>query len=337
MIGTYMFLSAASLMAVAMQSPAGPATAVMVDNFTRAETDNYFAGFVRDGAFGKLTHSRELADVSKQTVVRMNRDTLYSRGVFDLDAGPVTITLPDAKGRFMSLLLISEDHYNPATIYAAGPHVIKREQVGTRYVTLLIRTFVDPNDPSDLKKVHVLQGAINVDQPGGPGKFEVPSWDEASLIRIRNGLKSLGGFDTTYMFGRKGEVNPIHHLIGTATGWGGNPVADAKYLSVTPARNDGTSVHRLTVKDVPVDAFWSISVYNADGFFAANPQNAYSLNNVTAKRGSDGSYAIQFGGCDGKIPNCLPVTPGWNYTVRMYRPRPEIIDGRWKFPEAQPG
>ena len=90
------------------------------------------------------------------------------------------------------------------------------------------------------------------------------------------------------------------------------------------------------MKDVPVDAFWSISVYNADGFFAPNPQGAYSLNNVTARRGTDRSYTIQFGRCDGKVPNCLPITPGWNYTVRMYRPRDEVIKGRWTFPEAQP-
>jgi hypothetical protein len=44
---------------------------------------------------------------------------------------------------------------------------------------------------------------------------------------------------------------------------------------------------------------------------------------------------IQFG-FDGKIPNCLPIMKGWNYTVRLYRARKEILDGRWKFPEAQP-
>jgi hypothetical protein len=43
-----------------------------------------------------------------------------------------------------------------------------------------------------------------------------------------------------------------------------------------------------------------------------------------------------FGGCDGKIPNCLPTVPGWNYMVRFYCPRKEILDGTWKFPEAQP-
>ena len=85
-----------------------------------------------------------------------------------------------------------------------------------------------------------------------------------------------------------------------------------------------------------MDGFWSISLYNAEGFFEPNNLNAYALNNITAKKSDDGSVAVQFGGCDGKIPNCLPTVNGWNYMVRLYRPRPEILNGTWKFPEAQP-
>src|SRR5207245_6106615 len=36
-----------------------------------------------------------------------------------------------------------------------------------------------------------------------------------------------------------------------------------------------------------------------------------------------------------KIDNCLPTMPGWNYMVRLYRPRAEILNGTWTFPEAQ--
>jgi hypothetical protein len=118
--------------------------------------------------------------------------------------------------------------------------------------------------------------------------------------------------------------------------WGGNPERDATYLNVTPSRNDGSTTYRLNVGKVPVDAFWSVSVYNADGYFQPNALNAYSLNNLTAEKRADGSIAIQFGGCDGKVVNCLPVVAGWNYTVRLYRPRPEILNGSWKFPDAQP-
>jgi hypothetical protein len=45
---------------------------------------------------------------------------------------------------------------------------------------------------------------------------------------------------------------------------------------------------------------------------------------------------IQLGGCDGRQANCLPIFPGWNYMVRLYCPRPEILDGTWTFPTALP-
>jgi hypothetical protein len=90
------------------------------------------------------------------------------------------------------------------------------------------------------------------------------------------------------------------------------------------------------VKDVPVDSFWSVSVYNAKGYLEKNSHNAYTLNNLTAEKGSDGSIDMQFGGCDSAKSNCLPIVAGWNYTVRLYRPRKEILTGAWKFPDPVP-
>jgi hypothetical protein len=307
--------------------------AVTVDNFARAESDLYMGNSVKEGGLGKLFHRREPASIDNQIVIRLNRDTLYSSGVFDLNAGSAAVTMPNAGKRYMSLQVISEDHYVPAVYYGAGSHILTREKVGTRYVMVGIRTLVDPNDPKDLEKVHALQDAIKVSQKD-VGKFEVPNWDQASQKDIRNALLILnnhtGGFARA--FGPKGEVDPVRHLIGTAAGWGGNPDKDATYLSVTPPKNDGTTIYKLHVKDVPVNAFWSVSVYNATGYFEKNPYNAYSLNDITAKKDADGAVTVQFGGCDGKTPNCLPIMAGWNYTVRLYRPRPEILNGTWKFP-----
>lgn len=314
----------------------GNSVPVTVDTFARAESDLYMGNLAKGAGLGKLEHRREPANIDKQTVIRLNRDTLYSSGVFDLDAGPVTITMPDPGKRFMSLQVINEDHYVPAVYYGAGKRTLTRANVGTRYATVGIRTLVDPNDPKDVAQVHALQDAIKVDQKGA-GKLEMPNWDQASQKSIRDALLALndhtGGFQRA--FGAKGQVDPVRHLIGAAAGWGGNPDKDATYLSVTPARNDGTTIYKLNVKDVPVDAFWSISVYNAKGYFERNSENAYTLNNITGMKSPDGSIAIQFGGCDGKTPNCLPIMKGWNYTVRLYRPRPEILSGKWKFPEAQ--
>ena len=131
------------------------------------------------------------------------------------------------------------------------------------------------------------------------------------------------------------RVDPVAFLLGAAMGWGGNPAKDATYLNVTPENNDGKTAYTLTVKDVPVDGFWSISLYNGKGFFQKNPQNAYSINNITGKKAKDGSIIIHFGG-DPKQSNYLAIMDGWNYIVRLYRPHKEIVDGKWKFPAPQP-
>jgi hypothetical protein len=139
------------------------------------------------------------------------------------------------------------------------------------------------------------------------------------------------------MFGPRDQVDPVRHLIGTALAYGANSEKDALYLNITPSKNDGTTVHRLTITgDVPVDGFWSVIVYNDKGYVVRNPYNAYSLNSITTKKQSDGTIIIQFGGCDGKIENCLPIMKGWNYMVRLYRPRAEVLNGGWQFPEAKP-
>ncbi|WP_309227773.1 MULTISPECIES: DUF1214 domain-containing protein [unclassified Mycolicibacterium] len=309
------------------------------DNFARAESDLYFTGIVNDGGFGRFFHNREVSPIDHQIVIRQNRDTLYSAALFDLDGGPVTITLPGSADRFMSLQIISEDHYTTNVAYAPAEVTFSRDSVDTRYAAAAIRILVDPGDTADLAAVHALQDAITVSQ-AEPGFFEIPQWDPVSQKTVRDALITLSTTlaDTKAMFGPKYEVEPVRHLIGSAFAWGGNPERDALYLTVVPPRNDGTTVHRLTVKDVPVDGFWSVTVYNKDGYFTPNAQNAYSVNNITAVKDPDGATTVQFGGSDdgGGAANLLPVTEGWNYLVRLYRPRPEILDGSWTFPEAQP-
>ena len=77
----------------------------------------------------------------------------------------------------------------------------------------------------------------------------------------------MTSFDAT--FGRRQDVDPVHHLIGSAAGWGGLPDAEATYVGVSPGLPVGE--YELTVgADVPVDGFWSISVYNAEGYFEPN-------------------------------------------------------------------
>lgn len=322
----------------ATNQTAPTAIPVTEKNFNQAESDTYFAESIKlAGGIGKFHHIRDIMPIDHQAVIRANRDTLYSSAVFDLDAAPVTVTLPDPGGRFMSMIAIDEEQYALQTVYAPGKFTYTRDKVGTRYLMLGLRTFVDPNDPKDVDKTHALQDAVKVDQKS-TGTFQAPKWDAVTQKKTRDELIKRAAQlpDTKGMFGPRDKVDSEKHLIGSATGWGGNAPEDALYLTVVPPQNDGKTIYRLTVKgDVPVDGFWSISVYGPDGYFVKNDKESYSVNNVTAKKGADGSINIQFGGCDGKMPNCIPITNGWNYWVRLYRPRAETLNGQWKFPDVQ--
>jgi hypothetical protein len=328
-----LLISGISVFAFLPSHAAEPAR-VTADNYVRAESDFQMRGYVENfDCFGKLYHSRKPYDVNSQVTVRGNRDTLYSFGVFDLTS-PLTITLPETGGRYQSLMVVNQDHslaaaYSPATV------TLTEDKVGTRYALLTVRTFMDLNDEQDVKEAHKLQDAVRIEQ-ADIGQFEVPDWKTEEVEQMRDTINVVAATvtDSTKMFGRKEELDPVYWMLGAALGWGGLPAEAATYMNVVPEKNDGKTAYRLTVGDVPVDAFWSVTLYDDKGWMPVNEHNAYSFNNVTAKKDEDGSITIHFGG-DPKQPNFLPIVPGWNYIVRLYQPREEILDGSWTFPRAQ--
>ena len=307
---------------------------VTVDTFVRAETDTAIRTAYDRVGFGTFFHVRAPTPLDDQPVIRMNRDTLYSASVLDLSE-TVTVTLPDAGDRYMSLHVINQDHYM-FVITEPGEHVLTQETVGSRYAAANVRTFVNPEDPEDVVAANAAQDGLKI-AGGGSGPLDTPDWDQDQLKTARNALNELAtlGMDASRAFGTPEDTDPIYHLIGAAAGWGGLPRTSAFYVIHSVAKNDG-SPYFITAKDVPVDAFWSITVYNADGFIDENELGAYSYNNVTAQPNGDGSFTIHFGGCgDGRV-NCLPISEGWNYTARMYEPREEILNSSWVFPAPKP-
>jgi hypothetical protein len=309
-------------------------TPVNVDNFARAESDRLFASFVAEaGGVNRFAHRPAPTSVDRQPVIRMNRDTLYSAAIVDISDG-AAVTIPDAGHRYVSVMVVNEDHYINRVFHEPGRHALSIEEFDTPWVAVAARVLVDPADSDDVAAVNALQDGFVIDAASAK-EFEPPDYDRASLDATRSALlelaRGLHAFD--HAFGAKGEVDPVRHLLGTAAGWGGLPDREARYIGVEPRLPVGE--YSLTVRDVPVDGFWSISVYNADGYFGPNDRNAYSVNNLTATPNDDGSVTVHFGGDDDR-PNLLPIMEGWNYTVRLYRPRPEVLDGSWVFPAVEP-
>lgn len=303
--------------------------------FPRAESDRMFAAIAHDaGGVNRWSINRTPTPIDHQPIIRQNRDTLYSAAIVDVREG-ATFMLPDPGRRYASLMLVNQDHYVQRIIHDPGTHHVTADEIGTPYVLAGVRILVDPDDPADVAAVNALQDRIRLEAPSAE-PFVVPEYDTVSYDAIRTELleraRALDGF--TRAFGREEDVDPQRHLLASAAAWGGLPDAEATYLNVDPRLPVGE--YRLVVRDVPVDAFWSISLYGPDGYFHANDRDAYSVNDITATKEPDGSVVVHFGGCHDDRPNCLPIMDGWNYLVRLYRPRAEILDGRWTFPSVQP-
>ncbi|MUL03185.1 DUF1214 domain-containing protein [Aliivibrio fischeri] len=307
---------------------------VNVDNFARAESDSMIRSQLSViGDIGKLFHMRGPIPLDQQAIIRMNMDTLYSSVILDLSE-PAVISLPDGGDRYISMQVINQDHY----IYGnteAGTYTLTKESTGSRYVTVSFRVLANANDPTDIMLANQLQDQISVNTPFVGVDLELPEWDQHQLKIARDALNTLAllGLDASKGLGLKNKVDPVHHLLSTASGWGGLPVENAAYEILSVENNEADAPYQVTVNDVPVDAFWSITVYNRDGFLEANDLGVNSYNSLTAKPNDDGSITINFGDCTPDKRNCLPITNGWNYLVRMYEPQAKVISGEWRFPE----
>jgi hypothetical protein len=308
---------------------------VNVDNFVRAQTAAQFDRIVEmAGGVNKWSHYRLPTPIDEQSVIRMNRDTLYSFAVVDITKD-ATLMIPDADKRYMSVMVVDGEHYIKRILHSSGTYKLTMKEFESPHIVLLARILVNASDEMDIKAVKALQNQIVIDAASST-PYSHPPYDQESYNKTLDALMELsrGVGDTRKTFGRKKEVDPIRHLLGTASMWGGLPTEEVYYLNVDP--NLPVGKYQITIKDVPVDGFWSISLYNKEGFFQKNRFNAYSVNSISSKPNSDGSITLHFGGCEDNRINCLPIMEGWNYTVRLYQPKKVILENEWTFPGPQP-
>jgi len=159
------------------------AVLVNVDNFVRAETAAQFDRVLQipGAAINTFVHYRDPVALDSQNVIRMNRDTIYSGAITDISEG-ATLTIPDLGGRYMSVMVVNEDHYVNKVYDAAGTYKLTMKQFDTPYVQIAVRTLVNAADPEDIKKANALQDQVILNAVSAK-PYTHPNYDEESLRR----------------------------------------------------------------------------------------------------------------------------------------------------------
>ena len=321
----------------APQKEAVQVTVVTDENYSQAESEIIIADYIRriagstdTNGLGQWQHSREGADPKDRTVMRINFDTVYSFLILDLTE-PATLTMPETDGRYQSAWVITDEHYNPMAFVEPGTYTLTQESVGRRYAVVVVRTQFNVMDPDDLEVVHALQAQLEVEQKDTGSFATSNNWDMQEVLAMRAKYQQIAqdeGITSEVMFGKRGEVALKEHNAGAAMGWGGLTPERAVYPAIFP---DSTAPQTLTLKDVPAGAFWSVTVYDAEGY----PQGeSYNINSAFAVANEDGSYTIHFGG-DTDAVNYMNIYEGWNIALRIYEPTEAYFNGEWEMPELE--
>ena len=307
---------------------------VTIDNYAQAVTSMQMNDYQKlASGVNKWYYFRTPVSIAKQPTIRMNRDTLYSFAVINVSKG-ATITLPDVGKRYISLMVSNEYGYTNLVYYGKGTYKLNPKNVGSDYAFVIVRTLVDANNPKDVEAVNKLQDSYKLNAEDDKA-YKMPKWEMASYKKTFDMLAALFALEpnTDNMFGTKETVDPVGLLLGAAGGFGGLPSKDAQYLNVTPPKGDA---FKMVLKDVPVEGFWSISIYNKEGYFFDSKYGAPSINDVIATPSKDGSYTLYFGNCENQKTNCLAIEDGWNFIMRLYQPEEAITSGEWKMPALTP-
>ena len=164
------------------------------------------------------------------------------------------------------------------------------------------------------------------------------AWKVRSLARVVNGWSM--NTDTMGVYGNY----YLKRAIITQLGLGANLPEDAIYplnlADETGKPLDGTTSYVLHFEKgatPPVSAFWSVTLYDSEGYQVANSLNRFAISSwMPFNYNPDGSLDLYFQNTNpgtGREANWLPAPKGpFNLTMRLYAPKSDALTGKWNPP-----
>ena len=278
-------------------------------------------------------HKRQLTPTDQQPVVRMNRDTYYSMAVVDVSEG-ATITMPEIpEGKYMSIQPVTEDHRIQAMVYGPGTFNLTTHTGSHVYIVIRLDATFTEAEAKEIQDKMVIDANSNE-------RFVTVPVDEKSFIQVedalkakmpsiikRDGVDALKGMFTDPRDDSNELFTEEKYQLGAALGWGGAQMVDNIYELSGNYSADGC--YQLTFEDPNNLAFWSITVYDKNGFMFNDLAN-FSSN--TAQPNEDGTYTISFG-CGADAPNNMEIanqSEVFNIAVRHYQPSKRVFEDDYR-------
>jgi len=324
----------------------------------------------------QFTHVPQFPRPDIRQIVRPNADTLYSTAWLDLAKEPILIHVPDSGGRFYLLQFMdawTETFADPgkrttgtteAWFAVVGPNWkgtlpehVTRLDAPTNIGWLLGRT--QTNGASDYDNVHAFQRGMRMmplsAYPNGELKLgSALAFGKSEGATPPDRVKALEPGAFFAAFAQAMKANPPHAadsaMVLDLAQIGIVPGEDFDYAIYLNSSADGAGqplsgsmryrMHFDKAVLPPVRAFWSITAYDKDGYFIANPIHRYAIGDRDPlKFNPDGSLDIYFQSQNPgpeKESNWLPSGDGsFNLTIRLYWPDEAILNGTWHPPALE--
>lgn len=256
-------------------APIGMTPAQYINSESRA----FMADFLERAGINAFHHFVGLTKAADKWVVSPNNDTIYSLAIANAREG-FTLELPEVGDRFLSTQIITEDHMTPFYIYGGGTHEFSAEQLQTDFVVVGVRMGTDGTD-EDVKVVtESLQPQYKV--IGAATADDLPEVDMELLEKVRAAMlaeysKLPNSFGA--MQKRVEDVSDWEYFTYvTAGAWGLSADENAMYAAGGPKDAKGGDCYLANFPEVPVEAFFSITVYGPEKYLMSDVDNIVSSN-----------------------------------------------------------
>jgi hypothetical protein len=305
---------------------------VTMDNFIHADSVRAYLKEL-DQANNKVNFirpNRVFPNTDNQDVIRMNRDTLYTKFILDVQGG-ATVTTKSYDG-YQNIMVLDPNHSEIATLTGSG--TIKLDETmltDGHHAFIIVRTGLLRDLPKKemFTRAHKAQDNISItyhsSKPYIPSvNYNLVTLDKVKYKILEDFVKHPQKDVIKNGFGTTKTRDPEAARVVIAIGWGGLSGKNAVYSSFNSTKERCSFTIDKPNLQYDKKGFFSITIYNADGYIATMN---YAINSEDMVPNEDGTYTINFLASGEPIKdgekNVLRTPRGkiWTGVIRAYYPK----------------